>query len=356
MIRCPIRPNATIMSIDPFSGPDAWRHAFAEGLERQLQQPTLGSFILVLANASYDEGLWQSLWPALNRRFGELADTLVETFARGRRPDHPQDDLLVFLELMALGLGRLHLTRTRRAGPWLLQHIPLRALRPARMSAARITSLQAPFDPEGFHFDRPFLRPERLWAGDWRGHRLELFYNKFPFAPGHALLVPEPAAHRPQYLDRATHQLAWAWLEAVGARLPGSGLGYNSRGANASVNHLHLQFYTGQEPPLPIEAPDLVHNGGATPWPLPVQRFNHPDQAWAAIEACHHSNQPYNLLYRPGCLYLTPRAFQGQVPTPAWSPGPAWAEFAGLITLSDEEDFLNLQPDAVAALLAAHAP
>ncbi len=341
---------------DLFADASHYRDAFALGLERLLENDQLGAFILVLANASYDEALWQRLWPRLNHRFQELGDELTEALHHGRRLDHPEDDLLVFLKLLVLGLNRVALTRHRHAGPWELQFNPARALRPARMSNAVVERLQAPFDEGGFHFNRPFLQAERIWEGELGDHTLRLFYNKFPFAPLHTLLVPEPEARRPQYLDRATHELAWRLLEEIGARLPGSGLGYNSRGAYASVNHLHLQFYSGKEEGYPIEDPRWRHNGGAEHWPLPVERFGSVKEAWQRIETLHAANCAYNLLYRPGRLYLTPRTLQGSYRHSDWTGGFAWAEVAGCITLSCEADFEALGETEIARELARLAP
>ncbi len=58
---------------------------------------------------------------------------------RSTRLEAPEDDLLVFLKLMAVGLENLQPTQFRRAGPWELQFNP--AL-PAMESEAKAGSPQ----------------------------------------------------------------------------------------------------------------------------------------------------------------------------------------------------------------------
>jgi hypothetical protein len=262
---------------------------------------------------------------------------------------------VVFLKLLAIGIDDLSTTTWRRAGPWEIQFNPVRALRPARSSAARIDSLTAPFDPRGFHFDRPFLRPETLWEGELLGWAGRLLYNKFPFVPLHGLWVPEPAAGRPQRLTGQDHARLWQVAAALGETLPGFGLAYNSYGAHASVNHLHFQSFVRPEP-LPVEDPGWAHNGGQDAYPLDCAVFADPDAAWAAIAGLHAANRPYHLICRPGRLYLLPRAFQGTRPHAAWTTGLAWYEAAGGVTTFNAEDFERLDAAAITAEVASLRP
>ena len=339
------------MSDSPFSL-DRYPALFAEGLGRLLADHRLGTFILVLANALQDERLHQRLEAALVARFEALADELTRALRQGGGNEHPSDDLLVFLKLMAVGLEHLAPAQVRRAGPWELQYNPLRAFRPARMSQAAIEELKAPFDPNGFHFDKPFLQAEILWQGRLLGRPCRLFYNKFPFAPGHALLVPEPEAQRPQFLTRQAHEFAWSLLEEIGGDLPFSGLAYNARGACSSVNHLHFQFYAGKVNGYPVEAPHWRHHGGNRPWPGSVQCHQDRDAAWRAIQALHERPCPYNLLYRPGRLYVMPRPFQTGRAAAPWCGCLGWAELAGTFTLARHETFLELSAEEISTLLA----
>jgi len=335
----------------PFRSHDAFRSRFVEGLARLIAEPGLGPFILALANASFDAHLHHLLAPRLALRFEELAARSREALRRGQPIAEPPDDLLVFLKLLAIGLDGLPTTAYRRAGPWELQFNVLRSFRPARATAARITSLHAPFAPEGFHFNKAFLRRELLWEGELAGRRGGLYYNKFPFVDLHGLWVPEPEAERPQWLRVEDHLHAWRLVETLGQALSGVGAGYNAYGAGASVNHLHFQTFVRPEP-LPVEEAAWRHNGGRDRYPVACEAHADADSAWAAIAAAHAANRPYNLLYRPGRMYLLPRVFQGAVPLAPWVGGIAWYELCGGVTAFDLGDFQRLRAQDIAAELA----
>lgn len=330
----------------PFRSPQAFRAAFVDGLVPLIAAEGLGAFLLVLGNAAFDAHIRHVLAPRLLRRFGELRERCRVALRRGSNPTEPPDDLLVFLKLVAIGLEDLPTASFRPTGPWELQFNPLRALRPARATADAADALTAPFDPKGFHFDMAFLRREVFWEGELFGRRGRLLYNKFPFVDLHALWVPEPGTGRPQLLDEAAHADAWRLAEAVGDALPGIGLGYNAYGAYASVNHLHFQWFVRPEP-LPIEDAGWQHNGGDRPYPLPCLRFAQPGAAWRAVADLHAAGRTYNALYRPGLMYLVPRAFQGRYRHSAWTSGFAWHEVAGVVTTFNLDDFWRLDAGAV---------
>ena len=56
----------------------------------------------------------------------------------------------------------------------------------------------------------------------------------------------------------------------------------------------------------------------------------------------HLADIAYNLLYRPGRVYLVPRAMQGSYLHSRWTSGFAWSELAGSITTSDAAVFERL--------------
>jgi hypothetical protein len=333
---------------------DRLRQAFAAGLGEMLaRHPGLGVFILVLANAGYDPAIHARLAGALAARFREHAQAMRETLRAGRQPDDAPDDVLVFLKLMALGLDGLPPTAFRQAGDFQLQFNLLRALRPPRMAGARVERVFQPFDPDGFNFNRPFLRREILWEGALLGRDVRLLYNKFPFAPLHGLLVIEPEANKPQFLAHDDHQLAWALCEAAGEGMPGFGLGYNSYGAYASVNHQHFQqFCLPPDARYPVEDPHWRHNGGNRDYPLACHCLRDANRAWQALAELHERNRAYNLLYRPGRLYLLPRRFQGDYVHSAWTGGFAWSELAGAVTTFNPDDYASLDEAAVCAELS----
>ena len=104
------------------------------------------------------------------------------------------------------------------------------------------------------------MEKEIFWSGTLEGKRVDLYYNKYPFTQGHGLLVPEREQENPQLLTESYHHYLCQTASAMATTLPGSGFGYNSYGAYASVNHLHFQMFL-REQPFPIEQPQWSHNG-----------------------------------------------------------------------------------------------
>lgn len=339
-----------------FESPTHLREAFVAGLERQLAEPGLGTYILVLANAGFDPAIWPLLKGRLASRFDALAAEVGEGLRSGRRLAYPDDDLMVFLKLMAMGFEAISGTEWRNAGPWEVQFTPLRALRPARASGQQVAGCTPPpFNPNGFQFNKPFLKPEFLWEGDLRRHPVRLLYNKFPFAALHGLLVPEPERQLPQRLSQDWHLYVWHLAESLAAGLPGLGIAYNSYGGQASVNHLHFQTYV-RTTPLPFEAGQWRHNGGDIDYPLPCRVFDSALEAWFFIETLHGRDQPYNLVYTADRLYCLPRRPQGSHAAAPWSAGHAWYELAGGVTTFNRDDFAGLDATAITNELSALAP
>jgi hypothetical protein len=322
----------------PFSSPADFRRAFLLGLERLLEYDALGSYILVHANASFDPDLGAALEPALRRRFAAMSRVYRARLADGRELEGAPDDLLVFLKLMVIGFDGVQPNARRQVGPWEVQFNHLRAFRPARISGQALSGIAAPFDPAGFHFNKPFLRKEVFWAGRLQGLDVELLYNKFPFVDLHGLLVPEREAELPQLQTRRHHRYLWDLTSDLGETLPGVGFGYNSYGAYASVNHLHFQMFV-RERPMPVADPHWRHNGGGEDYPARCELFTAADPAWERLEELHRREISYNLVYLPGRLYLLPRPKQGSYPHADWTSGFAWYEMAGGFTAFNRSDF-----------------
>jgi hypothetical protein len=336
------------MSLSPlFESRTAFRAAFVSGLERQLAEPGLGTFILVLANASFDTNIWPLLRTRLEQRFDELSGEVATALRSNRKLTYPDDDLMVFLKLMAMGFAAVTPTEFRRAGPWELQYNRLRALRPARASGQKVeTVTPPPFNPTSFQFNKPFLRPEILWQGTLRSHPFRLLYNKFPFARLHGLLVPDPEAGLPQLLTQEWHHAIWHLTHDFAPNLPGLGIAYNSYGAQASVNHLHFQVFV-QDEPLPLLDGRWRHNGGYEAYPVDSHVFESALDAWFFISSLHQTNTAYNLIYTAGRLYCLPRRFLG---------GHAWYEMAGGVTTFNRDDFVSLDANIIAGELSQLRP
>lgn len=327
---------------------------FSAGLATMLDNHHgLGVYILALANALQDPGLWDRLREVLARRHHYLRDLITAMLREGRKLDEPEDDLMVFLKLLAIGFEHLAPVEQKRiadtnapgAPAWEAQFNPIRALRPGRMSDTRLEGLTRPFDPRGFHFNKPFLSREVLWEGELESKPARLLYNKFPFAPLHGLLVPEPARERPQFLTPELH--GWAWEVAVtrGADIPGFGLSYNSYGAYASVNHLHFQTFV-RERPLPAQE---MTDGD---YPLARLFYTDMEAAWFQLDELHQRGQVYNLVYSIDGVLAIPRARQGEIPPEPWSAGFAWSEAAGAFPVVSREDYDGLDHGVLHAALA----
>ena len=335
----------------PFASLEHLRNRFVDGLDAMLvKHDGLGVFILVLANAAQDPVLWRPLRDNLLARYRRHATQIKTALRQGAKLDAPEDDLMVFLKLMALELApdefeQLQVSPSRQLGPWEVQFNPLRALRPARMSQARAEGSMRPFDATGFHFNKPFLAKEVLWQGELAGKTTRLLYNKFPFAPLHGLLAPEPEQQLPQFLTPEMHAWAWNVARQAGALIPGFGLAYNSFGAYASVNHLHFQTFVRARP-LPVQSLK------ASQYPLPVQHYDDPQLAWFRIDELHQLGTPYNLIYATSGLNLIARARQGEVPLQEWSPGFAWSEMAGAFSVGSHADYNLLTQSAIEQALA----
>ena len=333
-----------------FADPETLHAAFAAGIEAMLAQGTLGAFVLGCANAGNQWSLQRALGGALVAEFARLQDGL----RAGRLAVANAEDLAVFERLAAWGPERLPPTARRAAGPWRLQYNALRALRPQRHAATVPATLRQAFNPEGFHFNKPFMDRERLWEGRWRGHALAAYYNKFPFADYHLLWVPHRGEGLPQYLTAETHALMIELTRELGAGLPGFAMSFNALGAMASVNHLHFQSYVGE--PLPITASHWRHHGGARDYPLSCEVDDRADSSWRFIESLHAANQPYHLLYTPRHVYCIPRKRQGSYAQPSWSAGLAWCEACGDLVTTTEQDYAALTAEALTATLAGLRP
>ena len=234
-----------------FSSQESFRTAFKKGLDRQLEEDALGTFILVLANALFDEATFVKLKNRLQDKYEQKKQDYASNLQQGKPLHDAPDDMLVFLKLIAMGFDNLSTTEYRQTNNWQLQFNQLRSLRPQRMSGATVTSLRQEFDANAFHFNKPYLDKEVFWSGNIDGVPVKLLYNKFPFATLHGLLVPEPADNLPQFLNANMHHFASSLCHQLGNNIPDIAIAYNGNGAGASINHLHFQTFSMQQP-LPV--------------------------------------------------------------------------------------------------------
>ena len=335
------------MSVNNF--PDSlavFKTRFHEVLAKMLIADELGAFILVLANSLQDETLQSQLAIPLKEKFKQIK----AEFDKGEL-QAAKDDYDVFAGLVALGLENLSVWQPRKLQPWKLVYNPMRALRPARSSGEIIKTLQRPFNPDAFHFNKPFLEPEIFWQGMINEVELRVFYNKFPFAAYHLLIVPDFKQCLPQFVTEKYHCFIWDFVAQYQQGLTGLGVAYNSLGAYASINQLHFQGFIEEEL-LPIEDNLWSHNGGDIAYPLDCQKVVSSAEAWDVIQQLHQASQAYNLLYRSGCCYVVIRKFQGQEVLPEWMQGMAWCEICGVQTLATREQFDGLKQDEITQVLS----
>lgn len=337
---------------NPFTSLEYFREQFNQGLHELLDHEKLGTFILVLANATQHDSLFSELQPKLLKQFKNLKANYKEALAQGNQLKEVEEDLLVFLKIAAIGFENINLTQTKELGNWQCQFNHLRSFRPRRLSGFHNEKeMFIPFDKYAFHFNKPFMAKECFWQGELNGKQIDLFYNKYPFADCHGLFVPERETSLPQLLTESLHQYMWQVTEQLSNTLPGVGFGYNSYGAYASVNHLHFQMFI--EPTgLPVSASHWQHNGGEKNYPVSVIKKTNVNEAWQSIVELHNLKQPYNVLYTANEIYIIPRKAQGSVDVPEWSSGFTWYELCGAMLMFNRDDYLGVREVTINELLS----
>ena len=310
------------------------------GTDLTAQLPT---FILVCANAYYDREILSALQEDLRRAFYQLKETYTGLFAEGQTVnERSSEDLLVFLKIALVGLDRLQITEQKLIAWWRVQFNHLRSFRPQRAAARPVASIQMPFNEQAFYYDLALCERESFWSGALEGKRAFLLYNKYPFARLHALLVPEPAKRHRQFLEQEQHHWAWQVTQTLAQKLPGFGMGYNSLGTFASVNHLHFQTFIDPRG-MPVTWEIWNHNGGSEPYPVDCMVFDSPQASWNWMQQiCKEDMYSYNLLYTLGRVYGFKRKRQGAYKHSRWTSGFAWYEMSGNLIMFSRKDFSTI--------------
>jgi len=312
---------------------NTFRSHFENRLGDMLSADELGAFILVLANSLQDEGLYQGLHARLAQSFLSLKRRYQANALQAA-----EDDRVVFEALVQTGIDRYRPWQQRQLDVWQVAFNPLRGLRPQRASKDAFGSLYREFDEQRFHFDKPFLKPETLCEETFNGQQIRVLYHKFPFVPFHLLMLLNPGAHLPQYMTVDAFQRIWAMSCALTRQIKGFGLAYNSIGASASVNHLHVHGFV-QSAHFSIEAPIWKHNGGELSYPVGVATADSVGEVWRQVEKLQDLNQPYNLLLRGSKCYIVPRVPQGAEGLPGWLPDAGWFELSGGFNVVERVSF-----------------
>ncbi len=326
----------------PFSSLSQFRQQFNNGLFSLLEKNQLGTFILCLANATNDDSLFSEMKAPLLKQFQQLIEKYQQVLSAGKQINEVEEDLLVFLKLHALGFENIQLTQQRIESGWQCQFNQLRSFRPQRISAFQHNGkMSTPFVDSQFHFNKPFMKKECFWSGDYNGLSLDIFYNKYPFADLHALLVPQREMCLPQLLSEKMQHYIWQLVSDFSKILPGFGVAYNSYGAYASVNHLHFQMFV-HDVGLPVADIKWRHNGGDEDYPLKVLCVTDVNESWKLLSDLHKQKQPYNLLYIENKIFIISRKVQGSIEVPQWSSGFTWSELCGAMLLFNQDSFQNI--------------
>lgn len=330
----------------PFASFDKLQQEFNDGLHRLANHGGLGPFILACANATAHQELFIDLKAPLQGQYRELFETYRNAFIDGRDIDVVDEDLLVFLKLHAIGFDSLQLGESRNEGGWKVQFNHIRSFRPRRITQFIHEGVYVLYDEDEFNFNKPFMAKECFWSGELNSRTIDVFYNKYPFAELHCLLVLDKQECHPQLLRANDHTYIVNLVSELGTVLDGVGIGYNSYGAYASVNHLHFQMFVDKQR-LPVCDPAWRHNGGEREYPALCHVFDSADASWQCIQQLHDAQQPYNILYMPDRIYIFPRKTQGTVAVPGWSSGFTWYELSGAMIVFNFEDFLRLKASEI---------
>jgi len=308
----------------------------------------LSAFILVCANAYFDHDVLDELGSDLKKSFLKIRKKYSRLFTEGQiLNERNAEDLLVFLKIALIGMEQLKVAEIRSLDEWTLQFNHIRSFRPQRTASRAVASINIPFNENSFHYDDALCRRESFWSGPLMEKNTYLLYNKYPFARLHALLIPEPNKKIRQYLDREYHQWAWKVTESIAHDLPGFGLGYNSLGTFASVNHLHFQSFI-QPRGMPVESNVWRHNGGHKEYPLECMAFNNFEESWRWMERIYKQDTTsFNLLYTPGRLFGFERKRQSTYRHASWTSGFAFYELSGNMITFSREDFSGLTIDQI---------
>ena len=95
------------MHPDIFTDENSFKQAFHHGLQDILQQPDLGCFILVCANAFGDPELHRQLLPEIERQFVFLQAAMSSDALDTGEITATEDDREIFLMIMQQGLDAI---------------------------------------------------------------------------------------------------------------------------------------------------------------------------------------------------------------------------------------------------------
>lgn len=254
-----------------------------------------------------------------------------------------------------------------------------------------ILSIKQEFDPKLFNFNKinsaeimfEMRKSEGVSARATSGSRASCvaIINASPLEFGHCLLVPEPSGCHPQILTPLALQIG---LESLFLSAdPGYRVGFNSLGAFASVNHLHLHgYYLNHALRIEWARTELISPGKSSyrlldfPKAFVFYTDGHEDCRAVAATVCRltdllvENNIAHNVFMTRGChpdsegkslsslrhgvrIFIWPRlSCFGAKEESAFNV--ALCELAGHLPFKNREDFEGLDEDGVKAIVQSY--
>jgi diadenosine tetraphosphate (Ap4A) HIT family hydrolase len=287
------------------------------------------------------------LTPATSDVWGSKLEVAIATrigamsLAQRENPK-ANDRLLMGIQNKKLFEGGNGNLLTRPLDPYLVTYSPIRGERPRGTASEKVDTISAEFNSDKFSYLD--VKGEIYLRRNLGNSAVSFLINKFPFADQHSVIVPDIDQGLPQYLTQEHHELM---MELMREAPEDTLVGYNSRGAYSSVNHLHFHLIQGHPETAvqkTLRSPDTYGM-----FPARLKKFEDPDESWEFISSEQHDrNMPYSLLYLPGGrVLLFPRLFQGSYDQPEWTSGFAFHEMNGTMITTKREDFDSIQPEDI---------
>ena len=290
------------------------------------------TFVLLLCNSFFEK----EIAGLLSKYAENYYNRLYKLYKEGRLENTKSDDYLVMEKIFNYGFKKIRPIMFRKEEDlWDIQYNPLREMRPERAAVQKVNKLKQKFEDKGFNYTRSYIENEILYEGEHKGNNFTILFNKFPFARYHTLLVPDRMKKLPQFLTKKYLDLAYSFMKKMSPKIKGLGMGYNSYGGYASVNHLHFQMFI-DEKGMPYNDMRWLHNGGTEKYPAYVEVFESSSSCMKYLDQLYKKNVPFNLLFSKNKIFCFPRVFQHSNHERI-SGGFAWFQFAGGIICLKKE-------------------
>ena len=240
-----------------------------------------------------------------------------------------------------------------QAGPFVRRIDSRRGNKPKPKLSGRVSVLTS-VDPNKFNFTKIKNAEEVLHSLVLNNRRYDMLTNKFPLCTNHMLMVSR---------ELVPQQMNLGHLEAVVELLQGSSLFayFNSWGAAASVNHLHIHV-VDEKPPIMDFA--LEQGSGVLGYPHLVVK-GYPGKCYVLpvkdlyavghiVSLMQQENQPHNLFFSSEYVYIFPRSIDPlakQRSLDIYGEKVGGLEFTGIFTVYSHERYQGLTYEVLCELL-----